>query len=58
MNSSAKPRDVLEFVVVHEMIHLIEPTHTERFFALMNEHYPSWRDARAELNDLPLSTPL
>jgi len=49
-----KPRDLLEFVVVHEMLHLIEPTHSERFFALMTEHYPSWRDARAELNDLPL----
>ena len=50
-----KPRDLLEYVVVHEMIHLIEPTHGERFHALMAEHYPAWREARAELNELPLA---
>ena len=49
-----KPKDLLEYVVVHEMIHLIEPTHTERFFTLMSKHYPAWREARAELNELPL----
>jgi predicted metal-dependent hydrolase len=26
-----KPKDLLEYVVVHEMLHLIEPTHSERF---------------------------
>ena len=46
---------MLEYVVVHEMIHLIEHAHNDRFIALMVEHYPSWREARAELNDLPLS---
>ena len=50
-----KPKDLLEYVVVHEMIHLIEPTHSERFLALMAEHYPAWREARAELNELPLA---
>jgi predicted metal-dependent hydrolase len=50
-----KPRDLLEYVVVHEMLHLIEPRHSERFVALLQEHYPSWREARAELNELPLS---
>ena len=49
-----KPKDLLEYVIVHEMVHLIEPTHSERFEALMNTHYPAWREARAELNDLPL----
>jgi predicted metal-dependent hydrolase len=49
-----KPKDLMEYVVVHEMLHLIEPTHTERFIALMNKHYPAWREARAELNELPL----
>jgi predicted metal-dependent hydrolase len=49
-----KPKDLLEYVVVHEMVHLTAPTHGERFVALLNEHYPTWRDARAELNDLPL----
>jgi len=50
-----KPKDLLEYVVVHEMLHLIEPTHSDRFIALMNKHYPSWREARAELNELPLA---
>lgn len=49
-----KPRDLLEYVVVHEMAHLIAPTHSERFVALLDRHYPTWREARAELNDLPL----
>lgn len=49
-----KPRDLLEYVVVHEMIHLIEPTHSERFLSLLSKHYPRWREARAELNELPL----
>jgi predicted metal-dependent hydrolase len=50
-----KPKDLLEYVVVHEMLHLIEPTHSERFGRLLDEYYPSWRDARAELNELPLA---
>ncbi len=49
-----KPKDLLEYVIVHEMIHLIEPTHGERFIALLDRHYPNWREARAELNELPL----
>ena len=50
-----KPKDLLEYVVVHEMIHLIEPTHSEKFIALLQKHYPTWRDARSELNELPLA---
>ena len=49
-----KPKDLLEYVVVHEMLHLIQPTHSERFLTLMGKHYPAWREARAELNELPL----
>lgn len=51
-----KPIDLLEYVVAHEVVHLVEPSHSERFVALMNRHYPTWRDARAELNELPLAT--
>ena len=50
-----KPRDLLEYVVVHELLHLLEPTHSERFVALLDQHYPRWREARAELNELPLA---
>ena len=49
-----KPKDLLEYVVVHEMLHLIEPTHSDRFVALLSKCYPAWREARAELNELPL----
>ena len=49
-----KPRDLLEYVIVHEMLHLVEPTHSERFINLLNKHYPAWREAKAELNELPL----
>jgi predicted metal-dependent hydrolase len=50
-----KPKDLLEYVIVHEMAHLLEPTHNERFVAILDEKYPTWRDARAELNELPLT---
>jgi hypothetical protein len=50
-----KPRDLLEYVVVHEMLHLAEPTHSERFVTLLEQHYPTWREARAELTELPLA---
>ncbi len=50
-----KPKDLLEYVVVHEMIHLLEPRHSERFMTLLDKHYPTWREARAELNELPLA---
>ena len=30
-----KPKDLVEYVVVHEMLHLLEPTHNERFVALL-----------------------
>lgn len=49
-----KPRDLLEYVIVHEMIHILESAHSPRFFALLTEHYPSWPEARRELNELPV----
>lgn len=53
-----KPKDLLEYVIVHEMAHLLEPTHSDRFVSLLDKHYPSWREARAELNELPLAAAL
>jgi predicted metal-dependent hydrolase len=50
-----KPRDLLEYVVVHEMLHLKEPTHNEHFVSMLAHYYPSWREAHAELNQLPLT---
>ncbi len=49
-----KPKDLVEYVIVHEMTHLIEPTHNEKFVMLLNKFYPNWREARIELNALPL----
>jgi predicted metal-dependent hydrolase len=49
-----KPKDLMEYVVVHEMLHLLVPSHDERFVALLDRYYPAWREARDELNALPL----
>ena len=49
-----KPKDKLEYVVVHEMLHLLEPTHNERFTQLLTKHWPHWQELRSELNALPL----
>jgi predicted metal-dependent hydrolase len=49
-----KPAECLEYVLVHELLHLIEPTHNRRFVALMNEHMPKWKSHREELNRLPV----
>lgn len=44
----------LEYVVVHELTHLLERNHTERFRSLMDEFLPDWRARRDELNTSPL----
>lgn len=50
-----KPVQCLEYIVVHELVHLLERNHTERFTALMDQHLPAWRSHRQLLNDSPLS---
>jgi predicted metal-dependent hydrolase len=50
-----KPKDLVEYVVVHEMLHLLEPTHSPQFGLLLDRHWPTWRESRRELNALPLS---
>jgi predicted metal-dependent hydrolase len=49
-----KPKDLVEYVIVHELAHLIVPTHSEKFVAILDQYYPNWREARMELNELPL----
>ncbi len=49
-----KPKDLVEYVIVHELAHLIVPAHNEKFIAILDKFYPNWREARMELNDLPL----
>lgn len=49
-----KPPECLEYIVVHEMTHLLEPTHNSRFIALMGAFMPKWQIYRNELNRLPV----
>jgi predicted metal-dependent hydrolase len=49
-----KPRECLEYIVVHEMVHLLEPTHNARFMALMDQFVPKWQSHRQALNRLPV----
>jgi predicted metal-dependent hydrolase len=49
-----KPKQFLEYVVLHEVAHLVEPTHGERFQAIMDQCMPNWRHIREELNRLPV----
>ena len=48
--------DRVEYVVVHEMLHLLKPTHIERFVAVLTRYWPQWQEARKALNALPLGT--
>ena len=49
-----KPPNCLEYIVVHEMVHLMERLHNKRFVAYMDKFVPQWRLLRAELNQAPL----
>ena len=53
-SGASKPRECLEYIVVHEMAHLLEPTHNSRFAALMDRFMPTWRFQREVLNRLPV----
>lgn len=50
-----KPRECLEYIVVHELVHLLEPTHNARFIGLIGQFMPNWRFRRGQLNRLPVS---
>jgi predicted metal-dependent hydrolase len=49
-----KPPECLEYIVVHELAHLLEPTHNQRFVALMDHYLPKWRFYKEQLNKLPV----
>ncbi len=49
-----KPLECLEYVVTHELVHLIERNHTNRFSELVDGFYPGWRQAKKKLSELPL----
>lgn len=50
-----KPIHCLEYIIVHEMIHLLERHHNDRFMALMDKFIPQWKFFKEELNRLPVS---
>ena len=41
------PKGALEHVMVHELVHLLEPSHSKRFYSLMDQFLPNWRDLKA-----------
>jgi predicted metal-dependent hydrolase len=51
-----KAQHSLEYIVVHEMVHLLERHHSERFVTLMNKFMPNWRFYKDELNSSPLAS--
>ena len=50
-----KPPNCLEYIIVHEMVHLLERLHNDRFVAYMDKFMPQWRLFREELNQAPLA---
>lgn len=50
-----KPPRCIEYIVAHEVMHLVERNHNDRFRALLDRHFPDWRQIRAELSQMPLS---
>lgn len=50
-----KPVHCLEYILCHELVHLLERLHTEQFTALMDQFMPLWRQYREELNRAPLA---
>ena len=50
-----KPIEGIEYIVAHEVIHLLERTHTDRFFRLLATYLPKWEKLKDELNEYPVS---
>jgi predicted metal-dependent hydrolase len=50
-----KPPECMEYILVHELVHLLERHHNQRFRSLMDKHIPNWRERRDLLNSLPLA---
>jgi len=49
-----RPVRCLEYVIVHEMVHMLERRHNARFYAFLDEFFPGWREVRAELKQATL----
>ena len=47
---AAKPEECIEYVLVHELCHLLEPSHNERFYYFMDLYLPDWENRKKKLN--------
>lgn len=47
-----KPQECIEYVIVHELCHLMEPSHNRRFHNLMDQYLPDWKDRKKRLNEI------
>ncbi len=56
LNLIEKPPEHLEYIVVHELIHLVERSHNANFVAHIDKYIPNWMDIKSQLNQLPLLT--
>jgi predicted metal-dependent hydrolase len=52
---SKKPLNCIEYIIVHELVHLLERSHNDKFVAYMDKFMPKWRQYREELNSLPVA---
>jgi hypothetical protein len=50
-----KPLHCIEYIIVHELAHLLERSHNDKFVAIMNNFLPEWKHLKNELNQLPVS---
>ncbi len=50
-----KPIHCIEYIIVHELAHILERTHNAHFVALMDNYLPEWKHLKNELNQLPVS---
>jgi len=50
-----KPFHCIEYIIVHELVHLLERNHNDRFVAYMNHFLPEWKHLKNEINKLPVS---
>ena len=49
-----KPPECLDYVITHELVHLVEANHTHRFHELVEKYCPAWREANKALKEMPL----
>jgi predicted metal-dependent hydrolase len=52
---SKKPLNCIEYIIVHELVHLLERSHNDKFVAYIDRFMPKWRQFRDELNNLPVA---